>query len=231
MTEFYEHEHTRERVRFDVDPDGIVEGNDGADGHLAETLRYVCRMGSQIGALLGLGELERVSTLSNLAMMARVAGVAPHVSIKAEVEVQGTGRPELTPAAGMNVQEAIDRALRRVIIDLATDWAAIITDEGRLVGAVHDEYTAQGPPESLHDVGLRVLAVLGALDESMRETAVRLDFRRGSVLVAAIGEHGLYTHADKVDVSEVVRTVTAVQSLLAGADLARADLVTASRGV
>jgi hypothetical protein len=229
LTESYERDRARERVRFDVNPQGIVDGDDGDDGHLAATLRYVCRMGSQIGALLELGELERVSTLSTLALMARVDGVSPHVSIKAEVEMQGTKRPELVPAAGMNVQEAIDRALRRVTLDLATDWAAIITGESRLVGAVHDEWTGRGAPESVHEVGVRALAVLGALDESLRETAVRLDFRRGSVLVAAIGEHALYTHADKLDVSEVIRTVTAVQSLLAGADLARADLVTAFR--
>jgi len=230
LSESYEWERARERVRFDVNPEGIVEGDDGDDGQFAATLRYVCRMGSQIGALLELGELERVSTLSTLTLMARIDGVSPHVSIKAEVEMQGTQRPELVPAAGMNVQEAIDRALRRVTIDLATDWAAIITDESRLVGAVHDIYT-DGPPESLLEVGVRSLAVLGALDESLRETAVRLDYMRGAVLVAAIGEHALFTQADKVDVSEVIRTVTAVQSLLAGADLARADLVTASRRV
>ena len=230
MSESYERERARERVRFDVNPEGIVEGDDGDDGHLAETLRYVCRMGSQIGALLELGELERLSTLSTLTLMARVDGVAPRMSIRAELERQGTKRPELVPAAGMNVQAAIDRALRRVTIDLGTDWAAIITDDGRLVGAVHDIYT-DGPPESLLDVGVRSLAVLGALDQSLRETAVRLDFLRGSVLVAGIGKHALYTHADKLDVSEVVRTVNAVQSLLAAADLGRADVVTASRPV
>ena len=93
MSESYEREHARERVRFDVNPEGIVEGDDGDDGHLAETLRYVCRMGSQIGALLELGELERLSTLSTLTLMARVDGVSPHVSIRAELEMQGTKRP------------------------------------------------------------------------------------------------------------------------------------------
>lgn len=231
MTESHDREPARERVRFSVRPDGTLEGDDGAEGHLAETLRYVCRMGSQIGALLELGKLERVSTLSPVALMARVAGVPPHASIKAEAEIPGTERPELVPAANMNVRDAIDRALRRVIIDLATDWAAIITDQGRLVGALHDEYATRGAPESVLEVGVRALAVLGALDESLRETAVRLDFPRGSVLVAGIGKHALYTHADKLEVSEVIRTVTAVQSLLAAADLARADLVTEFRHV
>ena len=230
LTESYQRDNARERVRFYVTADGHLRGDDGADGHLAETLRYTCRMASQIGELLELGELERVSTLSTLVLTARVSGAAPHVSIKAEVEIHGTQRPELVPAANMKVQEAIDRALRRVTIDLGTDWAAIITDDSRLVGAVHDIYT-DGPPESLLEVGVRSLAVLGALDESLRETAVRLDFMRGSVLVAAINEHALFTQADKVDVSDVIRTVTAVQSLLAGADLARADLVTASRRI
>jgi len=231
LTESHERSPARERVRFDVHPDGTVEGDDGDDGHLAATLRYVCRMGSQIGALLELGELERVSTLSTLTLMARVSGPSPHVSIMAEVETLGTPRPELVPAANLNVQDAIDRALRRVVIDLATDWAAIITDQSRLVGAVCDEYATRGAPESVLEVGVRALAVLGALDESLRETAVRLDYLRGSVLVAGIGKHALYTTADKLEASEVVRTVTAVQSLLAAAALARADLATEFRRV
>lgn len=227
MTESYE----RERVRFDVSPDGSVEGDDGADGRLAETLRYACRMGSQIGALLELGELDRLSTLSNLAVMARVSGTAPHLSIRVEIELQDPKRPDPVAGAALGVQEAIDRSLRRVSIDLASDWAAIITEESRLVGAVHDEAMGRGAPESVFEVGVRALAILGALEESWRDTAVRLDFVRGSVLVVAIGGHALYTQADKFDVSVVVRTVAAAQGLLSRADLARADLVTASRRV
>lgn len=229
--ESYEQERVRERVRFDVHPDGTVEGDDGADGHLAETLRYACRMGSQIGAFLGLGELERLSTLSNLALMARVAGISPDVSIKAEVEIQGTRPPTPVAVFDVSVQEGIDRALRHVTIDLASDWAAIITDDGRLVGAMHDEAMGRGTPESVHDVGIRALAVLGALDEPLRETAVRLDFVRGSLLVAAIGEHALFTQADKFDAAEVVRTVARVQGLLAGADLVHVPQISASTGV
>ena len=226
MSDHNEPDLARERVRFDVHSDGTVEGDDGDDGHLAETLRYVCRMGRQIGALLELGELERVSTLSALAMMARVAGVSSEVSIMAEVEAQPLARPQMVPVSGMTVQRAIDRALRRVTIDLASDWAAIITDESRLVGAMHDDSAEQGVRQSVPEVGLRALAILGALDVSLRETAVRLDFVRGSVLVAAVGEHALFTHADKFDVSEVVRTVAAVHGLLAGVNLSRADHIT-----
>lgn len=218
--------YERERVRFDVLPDGTVEGDDGDDGHLAATLRYACRMGGQIGELLELGGLERLSTLSNLAVMARVS---PDLSIMAQVEMQGTRRPEMIAVAAANVKEAIDRALRRVTVGLASDWSAIITAESHLVGLVHDEAVGPGDPEVLQEVGVRVLAVLGALDESLRETAVRLDFRRGSVLVATIGEHALFTLADKVDVSEVVRTVSAAQGLLVTADLSREPRVATSR--
>lgn len=221
--------YERERLRFSVLPDGTVEGDDGDGGNLASALRYACRMGSQIGELLELGGLERLSTLSNLAVAARVSGVSPDLSITAEVEMQGTKRPELVAVNIANAQDAIDRALRRVTVGLASDWAAIITAEGHLVGLVHDETIGPGDPEVLQEVGVRVLAVLGALDASLRETAVRLDYRRGSVLVTTIGDHALYTHADKVDASEVVRTVSAVQGLLATADLAREPRVTTSR--
>lgn len=229
--ESYEQERVRERVRFDVHPDGTVEGDDGADGHLAETLRYVCRMGSQIGTFLALGGLERLSTLSNLALMARVAGVSPDLSIKAEVEFQGTRPPAPLAIPGITVQDPIERALRHVTIDLASDWAAIMTDDSRLVGAMHDEAMGRGTPDSVFEIGVRALAILGALDESLRESAVRLDFVGGSLLVAAIGQHVLFTQADKFDASEVVRTVAGVQGLLAGAELAHVPQVTASIGV
>lgn len=221
--------YERERLRFDVMPDGTVEGDDGDDGNLAATLRYACRMGNQIGELLELGGLERLSTLSNLAIAARVSGSSHDMSLMVEVEMQGTKRPELVPVPVASAKDAIDRALRRVTIGLASDWAAIITAESHLVGLVHDETMGPGDPEVLQDVGVRVLAVLGALDVTLRETAVRLDFRRGSVLIATMGDHALYTHADKVDVSEVVRTIGAAQGLLVTADLAHAPRVTASR--
>lgn len=229
--ESYEQERSRERVRFDVFSDGTVEGDDGAEGHLAETLRYVCRMGSQIAVFLGLGGLERLSTLSNLALMARVGGTSPDLSIKAEVEFQGTHAPAPVSVIDVSTQEGIDRALRRVIIDLASDWVALITDDSRLVGAMHDESMGRGTPESVFEVGVRALAILGALDEPLRETGVRLDFVRGSLFVAAIGGHALFTQADKFDGAEAVRTVSVVQGLLASADLAHARHVTASTGV
>lgn len=230
MTESYERDRARERVRFDVFPDGTVEGDDRYGGNFAATLRYACRMGSQIGALLGLGELERLGTLSSLAVMARVAGVAPDLSIRAQVEFLEMPPPE--PVAAMavgNVRDAIDRALRRVTLDFACDWTALITDQGQLVGVIHDEAMGTGIPESVDEVGVRVLAVIGALDEVLRKTAVRLDFVRGSVLVVAIGQHAIYAQADKFDASEVGRTVAAVQTLLAGVGLQRAGGVTASR--
>ena len=68
-------------------------------------------------------------------------------------------------------------------------------------------------------------------DESLRESAVRLDFVRGSLLVAGIGEHALFARADKFEISEVGRSISAVQALLGGADLAHALSITASRRV
>lgn len=221
--------YERERLRFAVLPDGTVEGDDGDEGNLASTLRYACRMGGQIGELLELGGLERLSTLSDLAIAARVSGVSPDLSITAEVEMQGTKRPELVAVVAANAKDAIDRALRRITVGLASDWAAIITAEGHLVGLVHDETMGSVDPDVMQEVGVRVLAVLGALTVSLRETAVRLDFRRGSVLVTNVGDHAVYTHADKVDASELVRTVSAVQGLLGTADLAHAPRVAASR--
>lgn len=221
------------RVRFDVLPDGTVEGDDGAGGHLAQALRYVCRMASQIGALLELGELERVSTLSKLPLMARVSGVAPELHIKAEVaplQHQATPVPSSSAAPRTSAQELISQAVKRVTIDLGSDWAAFITDEGRLVGAAHDSIAGRGAsPHQLRDVGVRALAILGAFEPELVGAAVRLDLVRGSMLVSPVGVHAVFAHTDNVDVSEVVRTITDVTGLLAGAQVKRADVVTESR--
>lgn len=212
----------RERLRFDIDTDGSVEG---PDGELATTLRYVCRMGGQIGALLGLGELERINTLSTVAVMARVAGVSPHVSIKAEVERRDIRRPEPVAPLGLTSQQVIDQSLSRVMLDFGGDWAAIITDDKRLVGAKNRASTRRAVPAVVQEVGIRALAVLGALDEALRETDVALHFVRGSVLVVALGDHALFAQADKFDEGVVVTTVPAIQSLFNGVDLTFAHLV------
>lgn len=212
----------QERLRFDIDPDGSVEG---ADGEHATTLRYVCRMGGQIGELLGLGELERFSTLSTVAVMARVAGVSPHVSIKAEVGRRVIGQPEPVAAVHLTPRQAINGALGRVMVDFMGDWAAIITDDKRLVGARNRAANRRRVPVVVHDVGVRALAVLGALDEVLRETEVRLDFARGSVMVVALGDHALFTQADKLDESVVLTTVSAIQSMFKGVDLTYAHMV------
>lgn len=220
------------RVRFDVLPDGTVEGNDGAGGQLAATLRYVCRMASQIGALLELGELERVTTLSSLPLTARVSGVAPDLHIKAQVaplQRQITHVAPSSAAPPLSAQELIRQAVKRVTIDLGSDWAAFITDEGRLVGAAHDIAGRGAAPDELREVGVRALAILGAFDPALVGAAVRLDLVRGSMLVSPVGVHAVFAHTDNVDVSEVVRTITAVTGLLAGAQVKRADLVTESR--
>lgn len=212
----------RERLRFDIGPDGTVEG---ADGELATTLRYVCRMGGQIGALLGLGELERFSTLSTVAVMARVAGVSPHVSIKAEVEMRVVRRPEPVAAVDVTSRQAISQSLRRVMVDFGGDWTAIITDDKRLVGAKNRTSTRRDVPAIVHEVGIRALAVLGALDEGLRETDVRLHFVRGSVLVVALGDHALFAQADKFEENVVITTVPAIQRLFEGVDLRFAHMV------
>lgn len=222
MSKDEDHALERDRLRFDIDPDGTVEG---ADGELATTLRYVCRMGGQIGVLLGLGELERFSILSTVAVMARVAGVSPHVSIKAEVESREMRRRQPAAPLELTPRQAINQALRRVMVDFGGDWAAIITDDKRLVGAKNRTATNRAVPAVVHEVGLRALAVLGALDEALRETDVRLHFVRGSVLVVALGEHALFTQADKFDESVVVTAVGELQGMFRGVDLTFAHMV------
>ena len=227
-----EGDRIRKRVRFVVNPDGSVSGDDGTSDRLAATLRYVCRMSSQIGDLLGDGELERFSTLGSVAVLAKVSGVSPRLRIEAEVETQPATPRARAMNSGMAAREAINVSLRRVTLDLASDWSVLVTDDRRLVGSVEYESSGRATPPEILEVGARALAVLGALDEQLRETAVRLDFVRGSVLIVAIGPHTLITHGDKFEVTEVVSdTVSAVQGLLAGVNLVGAISVARPRRI
>ncbi|KRF37211.1 hypothetical protein [Nocardioides sp. Soil805] len=216
--------------RFTVAADGTVSGDDGDSGRLAVSLRYACRVAGQLEFLTGAGDLEWVSTVSSTAVTARVGwSLAREVTLSAEVE-GGAPRPpkEFTVVGGSDVHAALAHCMQRVRQMLGTHWGAVITGDKRVVGAAVPQ-SGGGVLDSmaaLPEVGIRALAVLGALEERYRETCVLLDYAHGTLLVAAIGDHALYAFADKVDTRVVAEIVDEVRAVLSPDDLARADTIT-----
>jgi hypothetical protein len=215
--------------RFTVAADGSTTGDDGASGGLAASLRYACRVAGQLESLTGAGDLEWVRTVSSTTVTARVGwSLGREVTLSAEVE-QGE-RPagkELTVGGGADAHAALELGLQRVRQLLGTHWCAVVTGDKRVVGAAVPR-SGSGALDSmaaLPEVGVRALAVLGALEERYRETCVLLDYRRGTLLVAAIGDHALYAFADKLDAGVVAEVVDEVRAVLAPDQVARADTI------
>lgn len=191
---------------------------------LGGTLRYVCRMASQIEPLLDTGPLQWLTTLSGTAVTARVGQSAGDVTVTAEIEGREAqtmlGRSDDAEAA----HTAIKKSLRRIRNSLEADWAAMITWDKRLVGALLPEAgsTRTGVRDVLSEVGLRALAVVGALDESYRETAVLLEYREGSLLVVAVEGDVVFAFGDRFDKEIAGPVIADVRAVLAPFDL---DLV------
>lgn len=212
------------RRRIAIASDGSVTGDD-APHQLGAALRYACRMAGQIEPLLDIGPLQWLTTLSGPAVTARVGRSAGDIMLTAEVEERGTRQPVPVSAAAGGAHTAIRKCLRRVRDDLYADWSAIITWDKRIVGALLPEGSRTGSIDVgavLPEVGLRLLAVLASLDETTRETAVVLEYRGGSLLVAAIEGDVLFAFADKFDNALAMPTIDRVRSVLAPHDL---DLV------
>lgn len=214
--------------RFTVAADGSTTGDDGDSGRLAASLRYACRVAGQLEHLTGAGDLEWVSTVSSTAVTARVGWTpAREVTLAAEVESGPPRTPqELTVLAGPDVQAALAHCMQRARQMLGTHWSAVVTGDKRVVaaalpqpGGVTDATTA------LPEVGVRALAVLGALEARYRETCVLLHYAHGTMLVAAVGDHALYAFADKLDVGVVAEIVDEVRATLSPADVAAAHTV------
>lgn len=215
--------------RFTVAADGSTTGDDGASGGLAASLRYACRVAGQLEFLTGAGDLEWVSTVSTTTVTARVGWtLAREVTLSAEVEAGEPRAPkEFTVVGGADVHAALGHCMQRVRQLLGTHWSAVITGDKRVVGAAVPQ-SGSGVLDSmaaLPEVGVRALAVLGALEERYRETCVLLDYQRGTMLVAAIGDHALYAFADKLDARVVSEVVDEVRAILVPAQVAGADTI------
>lgn len=211
------------RYRFAIAADGSVSGGEESSEQLGASLRYACRMASQLDEVLGVGRLEWLTTLSSTSVTARV-GQSHEGLITVTAEVERRSSPiALGPEAKKNVsaQKALNTSLKLLHDDLIADWCAAITEDQRLLGARLPTRgnTFDNAESVLTKVGIRALAVVGALHESYRETAVVLDYRQGSLLIVEIDGLVLFAFADKFESVEVARVIARVRAKLVGQDL------------
>ncbi len=213
--------------RFGVAADGTVSGDDGTGGQLAASLRYAVRMASQVDSLTGVGDLVRLSTIGSITVIARVDSCAGNeFALTVHVDPT-TSTPSPFVKRGSDGSNGITRSLHRTQQMLDTQWCALITGDHRLVGrAMHGtDRSTSISLGVLDEVGLRVLALLGAVGPDFRETGVVLDYQRSAILVVPIAEHALFAMADRFERHLVSALVNEVRSVLSPRRLARAETV------
>jgi hypothetical protein len=215
-----------EARQFGVHTDGTVRGDDGAGGRLAASLRYAARLAGQVEYLLDVGDLLELATVSREALTARITrDDAGGVGLSARVDRQPYRQPKvLTVVGGADVHAALAHCVQRVQQTPGVRWGAIIADDKRVVGASLPQAGAAvlESVSALPNVGVRALAVLGAIEEPLRESWVQLTYERAIVLVASVGPHCLYAVVDDVKGVPFGETVDEVRAILAPYDLSEA---------
>ncbi len=212
--------------QFVVLTDGTVRGDDGDDGRFAASLRYAARLAGQVEYLLDVGDLLVLATVSRTAITATVSrDESGNVGLSARLESQAFRQPKaLTVVGGADVHAALAHCVQRVQQTPGVRWGAIVADDKRVVGASLPQAGAAvlESVSALPNVGVRALAVLGSIDERLRESWVRLTYQRATVLVASLGPHCLYAVVDEVRAGPFGEAVDEVRAILAPYDLSEA---------
>lgn len=213
--------------RFAVLTDGTVRGDDGEGGRLAASLRYAARLAGQVEFLLDVGPLQKLATVSEVAITAGVTrDDAGGVGLSVRVDSQPRRRPKmLTVVGGADVHAALAHCVQRVQETRGVRWGAIIADDKRVVGASLPRAgaTVLASLTALPTVGVRALAVLAAIDEPLRQSWVQLTYARATVLVAGVGPHCLYAVVDEVAPVPFGEAIDEVRAILSAHDLSAAE--------
>lgn len=218
--------HEVETRHFAILTDGTVRGDDGEDGLLAASLRYAARLAGQVEYILDVGDLLELTTVSRTAVTASITrDDAGGIGLSARLESQAFRQPRvLTVVGGADVHAALAHCVQRVQQTPGVKWGAIIADDKRVVGASLPGAGAAvlESVSALPNVGVRALAVLGAIEEHLRESWVRLNYERATVLMTNVGPHCLYAVVDEVKAGPFGEAVDEVRAILAPYDLSEA---------
>lgn len=217
---------SRQDRRFSVLTDGTVRGDDGEDGRFAASLTYAARLATQVEPVLDVGALEELSTVSELAITARVSrDDAGGVGLSVHVDPQPARQPKvLTVVGGADVHTALAHCVQRIEQTPGVRWGAIVAADKRVVGASLPRagVAAAEVLSALPHVGVRALAILGAIEQPLRESWLHLTYERGSLLVADLGPHCICAVVGDLEPGAFGEAVDEVRAILAPYDLARA---------
>lgn len=218
---------SRQDRRFSVLTDGTVRGDDGDGGRFAASLAYAARLATQVEFLLDVGTLEELTTVSELGITAGVTrDDAGGVGLSVQVEPQPFRQPKvLTVVGGADVHAALAHCVQRIEQTPGVRWGAIIAEDKRVVGASLPRAGAAALEtfSALPNVGVRALAMLGAIDEPLRESWVLLRYERATLAVASLGSHCIYAVVDELVPGPFGEAIDEVRAILSPYDLSRAD--------
>ncbi len=212
---------TQPDLTFAVGVDAIVVGDDGRNGMLAASLRYVSRLAKTFSHVLDLGELTHLETTGSRTVIVEVAwDVAGDSRLRGQVITSPRPTPVTNAAAASSVDEVVNDCLAQLESCDSVDWVALFR---RDLTPLHTEKIPAGA--TLGQVGLRALGILGGIDSELRETCVWLGYQRGTLVVVPVGAHCLMlsVDTDRLDAGALLSLVVEAQARLAALDLANAS--------
>lgn len=212
---------TEPDLTFAVGVDAIVVGDDGRNGMLAASLRYVSRLAKTFSHVLDLGELTHLETTGSRTVIVEVAWDAAGDSrLRGQVIASRRPAPATALAATGSVDELINDCLAHLESCDSVDWAALFR---RDLPPLHTDRIPAGA--TLGQIGLRALGILGGIDSELRETCVWLGYERRTLVVVPVGSHCLMlsVDTDRLDAGALLSGLVEAQARLAPHDLAVAS--------
>lgn len=204
---------------FIVRHDGTVVGDDGAEGRLAASLRYVSRLADSLGEQLALGDLVGIATTSSSRLSAQLGwDMARQCIIRGRLDLTVPHQPRgVDVPRAEDVDAALARCVERVQAVGGVRWSAVVTADARIVAAHVPTPRADeiATLDDLTHVGSRVLAVRGAIPERYLSGYVHLTFEAGSLLLVPVRQSCLVVGADTVDEEAFTDAVDEVRAVLA----------------
>ena len=206
------------QAEFLVRPDGTVRGDDGASGALAAALPYTGRLARRMGELVGAGDLRLMEAFGLRRLLVGVTWTPAG---------EGTFRAAVTPleprtvttfmvVGGADTPAAVAHCVGRLSAVDGVRWSSVVSADSRVIAAA-------GEPQDLHhlaEVGHRMLAILGSLQDQHATGFMRLRFEQGAVVGASLGRHALVAFTWSVEDADLFGMIDEIRAILADHDLA-----------
>lgn len=189
-------------------------------GLIGAQLRYVARLAQGMDPRLGLGNLVAITTNGSRSVTAVVSfdegGECRMRGRVAAEQVDATPAGTALVGPGADAATAVTACLT-VVHDLpGLGWGALVRQDRTVVAGLGDPLL-----DTLPDVGVRSLGILGGLEAHHREECVWLSFEHRNLVIAPVGAACLVLCPEPGDPATALEALTAVRVTLAAVDLDR----------